>query len=87
MDNAKESLVIDGVEVPFHTKLAVHILDRQLDDPKIEKAHAALQSLEAVSTPEGDLPSDVMAFLLIDVSVVNFERTQQQIEAKKQGNV
>lgn len=86
LDRAKEPVALDGVEIPFHTKLAAHLFDRQLDEPKIEKAYDALQSLEAASTPEGELPSDVMAFLLIDVLVVNFERTQRQIEDKQQGN-
>lgn len=72
--------------MPFHTKLAVHLFDRSLENKEIQDAHAVLQDLEAASTPEGELPSDVMAFLLIDVLVVNFERTQQHIEAKQQGN-
>lgn len=80
LDRAKEPVVIDGVEIPFHTKLAVHLFDRQLEKPDFQSSLTALQGLETSSTPEGEPPSDVMAFVLIDVLLVNHERTTQQIE-------
>ncbi len=83
LEEANEPLVVDEMAVPFHTKLALLLFEPDLRKPKIQKELTALQSLETASTPEGDLPSDVMAFLLIDVLVVNLERTQQQLEDKQ----